>query len=362
MKASGKDIVVDITGRNSVYKLFRDKTPDSIIDHFCKRWGVAKLAIKNCGMNKLRVLGDRIAVYRDREGVHVSVRTAKAKKYASTRIRPAKRTRATAIKYGSTEALCMSAELSSSAYKDQPFVDLKKYPLLLKDHWKQSMWRGHRASAYMVTHEGSGIAYLTFKGTDSYTDIIMNALAMPGARVPHTQHCWMHYGFTKGVTSLERKINQVLDREGITKVVVLGHSLGGAMAGVYALRNRERVSKVVTFGAPFFMWVAAEDRCDAYREWPYSLNMTHYVYKNDPVPRILGTNLTDELINHYVGNGYAGQKLGKWLNYYTPVGEAVFLDDGGKHSMHSEQSISYDEAMNSLKDHSMSNYVRVLCN
>ena len=133
------------------------------------------------------------------------------------------------------------------------------------------------------------------------------------------------------------------------------------MAAVYALRNRERVSRVATFGAPYFMWVDSMELGNAYKEWPYSLDITNYVYKNDPVPRILGTPLTSSLIKRYVGTGVMASKLSKWVSEYKPLGRFVQLDHNGETHSGVNMDISQETALASVKDHSMSNYVRALC-
>ena len=56
-----------------------------------------------------------------------------------------------------------------------------------------------------------------------------------------------------------------------------------------------------------------------------------------------------------------GMKLKKWIGYYRPVGETVFLNEKGQERLHNETMPTHKTVGENVKDHSMINYVRALC-
>jgi triacylglycerol lipase len=101
---------------------------------------------------------------------------------------------------------------------------------------------------------------LAFRGTDMYElrDWVVD-LRMRPERVRHGA---MHRGFLEAWTGLRREVVALLNRHGAGSKTfwVTGHSLGGALAGVYAhsetfdrlIFKGPEIHRIVTFGQPMF--------------------------------------------------------------------------------------------------------------
>jgi triacylglycerol lipase len=107
----------------------------------------------------------------------------------------------------------------------------------------------------------SQCTYVAFRGTDmtSLKDWMVDATSST-RRVPSGK---IHKGFYRAYQSLHKKISRVLKRNHAPKnsLIITGHSLGGALAGVYGYYNDldrfleqkgSPISKIITFGQPLF--------------------------------------------------------------------------------------------------------------
>ncbi len=57
-------------------------------------------------------------------------------------------------------------------------------------------------------------------------------------------------GLDQFLQQVDDKVTQILERTGASKIALVGHSMGGLLARMYALENPDRVFAVVTVGAP----------------------------------------------------------------------------------------------------------------
>lgn len=119
---------------------------------------------------------------------------------------------------------------------------------------------------WLVRSQGIGVtkddtAYLVFRGTSSKVDWVVDLLLFP----------WFlplrHFGFGLSWRSLKQPVETWLDSlpENITRLVICGHSLGGAMAHVAALELAEKrpIARVVSFGAPKAFFARGVKRYEA---------------------------------------------------------------------------------------------------
>lgn len=117
---------------------------------------------------------------------------------------------------------------------------------------------------------------ISFRGTTNLRGWIMDIDALPKSH-PLIGYC--HRGFLTGASVLYQKISVPPGK----KVILTGHSLGGALAVLYgALRIAvgDRVDQLVTFGAPR----AGYEKLASV--WAPVVNARQYRNGNDPVPGV----------------------------------------------------------------------------
>ncbi len=148
------------------------------------------------------------------------------------------------------------AEASEAAYLNAAGVEQKAkswgYPNV--EHFVYDSMYG-----YLMTNDKCAV--LVFRGTDmkSFRDWMVNFKA---STVNLKSDGAVHKGFYTAATNLYTQVIRALKREGVSRknFWVTGHSLGGALAGVFAYKSKfERwigdgpdMHKVVTFGQPLF--------------------------------------------------------------------------------------------------------------
>ena len=157
---------------------------------------------------------------------------------------------APALLAGKPDALC--AELARLAYYkfDTQLEALKAalgaLGLTLIDHISER--RLPYDSQAFAASDAAGTLWLAFRGTDSSGpwDLITDLLALPlrWPRVPGR----VHHGFREGYELLHERIATWLTGNPHSRMIVTGHSLGGALATLCAALHPD--CELVTFGAP----------------------------------------------------------------------------------------------------------------
>jgi pimeloyl-ACP methyl ester carboxylesterase len=167
------------------------------------------------------------------------------------------------------------------------------------------------AQGYVAQDLQNGTMVVAFRGTE--TDQANDVLADIAANLAHVP--WMdviriHRGFGAAVDSIWAPLLDAIDLQ--DPVVVTGHSLGGGMAQVAALRltaESRRVHSLVTFGAPRALEVHTSQLLRLRVEHVYRV-----VRSTDPVP-------------------YVPWVIWRWLMgkpTYMHVGTLYYIDRRGK--------------------------------
>ena len=137
--------------------------------------------------------------------------------------------------------------------------------------------------------------YCAFTGSDDKVDWIYNTrLIQADSEIPNfVGRC--HIGYMDLTIDVAKCIRMVMNGryKGINKMVLTGHSLGGALSIMTALRLREFNPTVVSFGAPKIF--------DKEGARNYDVPATHYMLGTDPFP-------------HMPRMGYSYYKNTIWLN------------------------------------------------
>ena len=151
-----------------------------------------------------------------------------------------------------TTGLTMAA-LSNAAYEDDPVarravVEAANFDVV---HFEDRP--GTDAQALVVRDNRAIVVALRGTEMDSPLDMLLDASVVTSNGVFKGAHA----GFASAVYSLAPSVTDVIREErarrGPLQVWLTGHSLGGAMAQIYAMHLRDvgiRVEGVVTFGAP----------------------------------------------------------------------------------------------------------------
>jgi triacylglycerol lipase len=126
-----------------------------------------------------------------------------------------------------------------------------------------------------------------FRGTDSRPDWLSNAMA---SKTPMHHPDWrVHTGFLRTLLVVEQPVlDFILPRlqppapcSPLPALLITGHSLGGAMAVLFAMRHFFKAAQIITFGCPR---VGNEAFCRLFNyQYPSSLR---FVNNNDTVPRL----------------------------------------------------------------------------
>eukprot|EP00658_Telonema_sp_P-2_P061719 TRINITY_DN5039_c0_g1_i1.p1 TRINITY_DN5039_c0_g1~~TRINITY_DN5039_c0_g1_i1.p1 ORF type:complete len:721 (+),score=100.06 TRINITY_DN5039_c0_g1_i1:718-2880(+) len=173
----------------------------------------------------------------------------------------------------------------------------------------------------------------TISGTNIRTDVDTN-------QIRYDEHAWVHQGFANALSSISAQLHQRIDRlaKNLAKpvqVCVCGHSLGGALAALFALELAKRSDahqldvRCYTFGQPRF-----GDRTLAETA---NLLLTDYWRVNnlgDPVCRIPG------VLNLKGFRQFCGDRQ------YTHAGNEVQLQPGGQMIFSPNPMESYLETTN----------------
>lgn len=168
------------------------------------------------------------------------------------------------------------ALMSQAAYHPD-----ESYPLLPKFVWNFA------TTEYVEIRVEGSTGYIVFRGSDDTTDWLRNADAHFRA-VPRGA---IHHGLLKGWLELGDAVKIRLSSLDVDKIVITGHSRGGALAiQCHELLDRTRPDldvSTVTFGCPRFCDGEFESWCD----WDRLLDIVNYMngwcpFFQDPVPHI----------------------------------------------------------------------------
>ena len=144
--------------------------------------------------------------------------------------------------------------------------------------WKCALVAVDETECFIFTREGE--TAFVFRGTSSWKDLATDLKI----RKKNTMRGGVHSGFSEYVDKVHERLEPFYS--GDEKVSIVGHSLGGAAAQIYAFRlarEGRRIDKVVTFGGP-----RVGDRAWAknYNHWLSYANTRRYRRVLDPVPHM----------------------------------------------------------------------------
>ena len=191
------------------------------------------------------------------------------------------------------EKLC--AELAAAAYDPCPFIGPSRSPASAarREACEPFRWVSRAdprepptlaAFAYL----DSGTAYVSVRGTDNARNYLSDLHATPTGRPRR------HHGFDNCWRRLAPQVTAWLEARAPREVILIGHSLGGAIAQIAAfeLAARWSIGSVVSFGAPLVGWrefAAAYDRTPIHGRPGVTLGdvTTTFVFKSDLVRTLL---------------------------------------------------------------------------
>jgi predicted lipase len=110
-------------------------------------------------------------------------------------------------------------------------------------------------SQAMVHETSDGEVVVAFRGTESLTDWMVN-LTRYKTQFVHLPHTRVHAGFLKQYNALRSQIMRHISRlsNEHTRIIVTGHSLGGALATLFAAELAHTIPKLsvscYAFGSP----------------------------------------------------------------------------------------------------------------
>jgi hypothetical protein len=177
----------------------------------------------------------------------------------------------------------------------------------LADDWRFSNPQTYRDDV-MATDAAAGSIELddativVFRGTEGGADWATNLNSMPFPQdIDGLGTVWVHVGFWRAVDSIYDDIVATIDARPEVPVVTTGHSLGGAMAQIAALRLRADgydVRSVHTFGAPLVGDLSVSDAFvtlgldDHTHRWAGDLDLVAQVLLLAPGYGVLGRDHT----------------------------------------------------------------------
>jgi len=197
---------------------------------------------------------------------------------------------------------------------------------------------------------------VSFRGTQGTRDWIANMNMVAQA----TEFGMVHGGFLKGFldisTALEAELDSVL---GSQKVVLTGHSLGGALSTIAASewRHRYDIRSIYTFGQP-----SVGDRKFKENMEPFSdkffriVNDDDIVTKIPPTYRHVGKKIRLQSNRKLASQGIESPMISESTEADEMLSEAMFYQlqedlDG------SNQSIGTEGILPSFSDHKIANYI-----
>lgn len=170
------------------------------------------------------------------------------------------------------------------------------------------------SDAQVTILESSNSYFVIFQGTTTMTDWIQNVDFIPN---PNKKNEFYHPGFLKIFDSVQEKIINVLNQHPEKKVVLTGHSLGGALAQIFLAKSltnegyfeSQRIQSIITWASPRSVSsnLAKEVEMKAYQQ---KISISRIANDKDPIPHV------PPLVLGYSAIGYTSTKDlrdGRWI-------------------------------------------------
>lgn len=137
------------------------------------------------------------------------------------------------------------------------------------------------ADAYTWVEPWTRTAVVSFRGSHELRDLFYNA---DMGLVDYRRHGRVHRGFLIQYESIEDSIREFIERaraEGeVDRVESVGHSLGGALATLFAIGGGDLPASLVTFGSP----MVGDDTFAQAQKYKGLSEVLRVVHSNDPIP------------------------------------------------------------------------------
>ncbi len=139
----------------------------------------------------------------------------------------------------------------------------------------------HLQAAVVSSNQEPSITVAVFRGTSTFGELIDDLQS-----IDRPLGDWqVHQGFLLALSGVEGKVRQAVSERDSKHLWATGHSLGGAMAGLFVARrleSGETLPRLVTFGQPAFGNRAFVDACNS----SLGSNYARFVFEDDPVTRL----------------------------------------------------------------------------
>ncbi|MCX6117369.1 MAG: lipase family protein [Proteobacteria bacterium] len=168
--------------------------------------------------------------------------------------------------------------------KSEVSIQLKRYGYPLVEHIEEGPIYG-----FIAVNKENGCMIISFRGSDDIRDWFSNIRMMQAT----VQKGKIHSGFKETYQAINNKIQRLLrfHSQGINNLWVTGHSLGGALAGLFAYeqsiknemnKSTLRINRLITYGQPMF----ADERLANYFTSTYGARYLRVVHGRDIITRV----------------------------------------------------------------------------
>ena len=186
---------------------------------------------------------------------------------------------------------------------------------------------------YVCINDKNQEVHVVFRGSESIQDFIQDVKIRSRSFMGYKAH----RGFVEAIESVIQELaDLIIPLASTYKIYATGHSLGGALALLFALSSPVSVSKVVTFGQP----KTISDK--AAKSLLRATEYVRYVNHSDIVPKVPF----------------------KWMCPYRHFGELMYINKGGDLVSNPHYLYRFWDGFGSfhkrLEDHAMDDYLRYL--